>query len=126
MLPAHACSMGKVHPSPATTYVLSELSKAQLAPITNATITDPYQLRDSWKRFAKREFGQQKSRLIVGEASLLLRPSEIVVAPASGAIAVSGPVERVCENAGSREPSSSSYVREGARTISRDLGAIPW
>jgi DNA-binding IclR family transcriptional regulator len=42
-----------------------------------------------------------------------------------GSIAISGPVERLCE---SEAPRSElvSYVRESARSISRDLGAIPW
>src|ERR1039458_9838320 len=42
-----------------------------------------------------------------------------------GAIAISGPVERLCD---AELPRSDlvAYVRESARAISRDLGAIPW
>ena len=42
-----------------------------------------------------------------------------------GAIGISGPVERLT---GDGEPRSDlvSFVREAARAVSRDLGAIPW
>ena len=42
-----------------------------------------------------------------------------------GAIGISGPVERLLKGG---EPSIEliSYVREAARAVSRDLGAIPW
>jgi DNA-binding IclR family transcriptional regulator len=42
-----------------------------------------------------------------------------------GSIAISGPIERLCE---AEMPRSDlvEYVRESARSISRDLGAIPW
>jgi DNA-binding IclR family transcriptional regulator len=42
-----------------------------------------------------------------------------------GAIGISGPVERLCEDGGAREE-LVSYVREAARAVSRELGAIPW
>ena len=42
-----------------------------------------------------------------------------------GAIGISGPIERLLAGG---EPSAEliSYVREAARSVSRDLGAIPW
>jgi DNA-binding IclR family transcriptional regulator len=42
-----------------------------------------------------------------------------------GAIGISGPVERLMENGAPRND-LVSYVREAARAVSRDLGAIPW
>jgi DNA-binding IclR family transcriptional regulator len=42
-----------------------------------------------------------------------------------GAIGISGPIERLADG---EDPRSDliSYVRESARAVSRDLGAIPW
>ena len=42
-----------------------------------------------------------------------------------GAIAVSGPIERICEN-GSPQTRLVDNVIQSARTISRELGADPW
>ena len=42
-----------------------------------------------------------------------------------GAIGISGPVERLFRD-GAPDTEFVSYVREAARAVSRDLGAIPW
>ena len=42
-----------------------------------------------------------------------------------GAIGISGPVERLVED-GEPRTDLVSFVREAARAVSRDLGAIPW
>jgi DNA-binding IclR family transcriptional regulator len=42
-----------------------------------------------------------------------------------GAIGISGPIERLADRSGPRSD-LISYVRESARAVSRDLGAIPW
>ena len=42
-----------------------------------------------------------------------------------GAIGISGPIERLANGEGPRSD-LISYVRESARAVSRDLGAIPW
>jgi DNA-binding IclR family transcriptional regulator len=42
-----------------------------------------------------------------------------------GAIGISGPIERLPNSEGPRSE-LISYVRESARAVSRDLGAIPW
>jgi DNA-binding IclR family transcriptional regulator len=62
--------------------------------------------------------------LVKGEASCAA-PIRDRRGASVGAIAVSGPVERVCDR-GQPRAELVSYVREGARTISKDLGAIPW
>ena len=43
-----------------------------------------------------------------------------------GAIGISGPVERLRDTDGAPRSDLVSYVREAARAVSRDLGAIPW
>ena len=62
--------------------------------------------------------------LIYGEASVAA-PIHDRRGMVVGAIAISGPIERICEGSQPRNE-LISYVREGARTISRDLGAVPW
>ena len=42
-----------------------------------------------------------------------------------GAIGISGPVERLRDD-GEVRSDLVSFVREAARSVSRDLGAIPW
>ena len=106
-------------------YLVTELSKkTQLARITSATITDPYQLSAELEEVRDRGWAAEIEELIAGEASCAA-PIRDRRGASVGAIAVSGPVERLCER-GEPRAELVSYVREGARTISRDLGAIPW
>src|SRR6202051_215098 len=123
LLPAHATAMGKVllahHP-----YLAAELSKKELARFTPATITDPQRLLAELEQVKTDGWASEMEELIQGEASCAA-PVHDRMGVAVGAIAISGPIERLCE--GSRLRSDLvSYVREGARTISRDLGAVPW
>jgi len=62
--------------------------------------------------------------LVTGEASLAA-PIDDRRDVTVGAIAISGPMERICHN-GAPRSEMVSHVREAARAISRDLGAIPW
>ena len=124
LLPAHASAMGKVLLAH-NPYLVTELSKkTQLARITSATITDPYQLSAELEEVRDRGWAAEIEELIAGEASCAA-PIRDRRGASVGAIAVSGPVERLCER-GEPRAELVSYVREGARTISRDLGAIPW
>ena len=123
LLPAHASAMGKVLLAHSP-YVVTELSKTRLAAITSATITDPYQLNAELEEVRERGWAAEIEELTVGEASCAA-PIRDRRGVSVGAIAITGPVERVCEN-GEPRAELVSYVREGARTISRDLGAIPW
>ena len=93
MLPAHASSMGKVLLAH-NRYVITELSKTQLARITSATITDPYQLSAELEEVRERGWAAEIEELIVGEASCAA-PIRDRRGVNVGAIAVSGPVERV-------------------------------
>jgi len=123
LLPALACAMGKVLLAHSP-YVVTELSKTQLPAITSATITDPYQLGAELEEVRERGWAAEIEELIVGEASCAA-PIRDRRGVSVGAIAITGAVERVCER-GQPRAELVSYVREGARTISRDLGAIPW
>jgi DNA-binding IclR family transcriptional regulator len=123
LLPAHATAMGKVllahHP-----YLAVELSKRELVRFTIATITDPRVLTAELERVREQGWASEMEELVQGEASCAA-PIRDRMGVAVGSIAIRGPIERLCEGS---QPRSDlvSYVREGARTISRDLGAVPW
>jgi DNA-binding IclR family transcriptional regulator len=122
LLPIHATAMGKVllayHP-----YLTAELN-GNLPRFTNCTITNPKLLGKEIERVQEQGWASSIEELIDGETSFAA-PIRDRQGVAVGAIAISGPTERLCEDA---QPRSDlvSYVREGARTISRDLGAVPW
>jgi len=124
LLPVHATAMGKAllahHP-----YLADELGNNDALPrFTTGTITDPGLLTAELERVREQGWASEVQELIDGEASCAapIRDRRGIIV---GAIAISGPVDRLCEGS---EPHSKliAAVREGARTISRDLGAVPW
>jgi len=123
LLPAHASALGKMLLA-SSEYALEEVAAAGLERFTATTITDTYQLRAALEEVRRRGWAADLEELVEGEVSLAApiadRRGAIV-----GAIGISGPVERLCQDG---EPRSElvSYVREAARSVSRDLGAIPW
>ena len=123
LLPAHATALGKalLADSP---YIASALTGAGLERFTPATVTDPDALRAELEETRDRGWAAEIEELIEGEASYaaaIKDRRDVLV----GAIGISGPVERLLAGG---EPSAAliSYVRETARAVSRDLGAIPW
>ncbi len=125
LLPIHATAMGKVllaaHP-----YMASDLGNGtgQLPRYTPSTITDPKVLTAELQQVLDQGWASSLEELIEGETSLAA-PIRDRQGVAVGAIAISGPTERLCEDAQPRAE-LLAFVREGARTISRDLGAVPW
>jgi DNA-binding IclR family transcriptional regulator len=125
LLPMHATAMGKVllayHP-----YMAADLGNGtgKLPRYTPNTITDPKVLTAELKQVLEQGWASSVEELIEGETSLAA-PIRDRQGVAVGAIAISGPTERLCEDAQPRNE-LLSFVREGARTISRDLGAVPW
>ena len=123
LLPAHATALGKalLADSP---YIASALASAGLERFTPATVDDPDALRAQLEEARERGWAAEVEELIEGEASVAAAIKDrrgVLV----GAIGISGPVERLLTGG---EPSAEliSYVREAARAVSRDLGAIPW
>jgi DNA-binding IclR family transcriptional regulator len=121
LLPIHATALGKalLAESP---YVASVL--AGLEAFTAVTVTDPDALRAQLVQTRERGWAAEVEELIEGEASYAAAIKDrrgVLV----GAIGISGPIERLLSDG---EPSAEliSYVREAARAVSRDLGAIPW
>lgn len=123
LLPAHATALGKVLLA-ANRYAARELAVAGLPRYTPATITDAGVLERELQDVLRRGWAADAEELVAGVVSIaapILDRREATV----GAIGISGPVERLSEE---RAPRTElvSYVREAARSVSRDLGAIPW
>lgn len=123
LLPAHASAMGKVLLA-ANRWAAAELVAAGLARFTPATITGGDELVAALDSTHERGWAHDAEELVAGEVS--------VAAPISdrrgvtvGAMGISGPVERLTEDGVPRND-LVSFVRETARSVSRDLGAIPW
>jgi DNA-binding IclR family transcriptional regulator len=123
LLPAHATAMGKIllafH-----RYTATEVAKAGLDCFTGATITDPHQLMAELAEVRERGWAADVEELVDGEASMAA-PIDDRRGVTMGAVAISGPVDRLCSR-GAPRSQLISYVREAARAVSRELGAIPW
>jgi DNA-binding IclR family transcriptional regulator len=123
LLPAHATAMGKVLLA-ANRYAAAELAAAGLTGYTAATITDGKQLSAELQEVLERGWAADNEELEPGVVSIAA-PIQDRRAVTVGAIGISGPVERLTED-GAPRSELVAYVREAARSVSRDLGAIPW
>ena len=123
LLPAHATALGKVLLA-RDPYVAEGLIKSGLAGFTTSTIVEADALRGELEAVRERGWAADMQELVSGEVSLaapILDRRGLTV----GAIGISGPIERLCDD-GSVRTDLVSYVREAARAVSRDLGAMPW
>jgi DNA-binding IclR family transcriptional regulator len=123
LLPAHATALGKVLLADHS-YAAEALSKAPLPGFTSATICDGERLRRELEAVRERGWAADVEELVGGEVSYAA-PIKDKLGVTVGAMGISGPVERLCEQAEVRSD-LISYVREAARAVSRELGAIPW
>ena len=123
LLPAHATALGKVllahHP-----YVASALMAAGLEAYTEATITDPERLERELSRVRAQGWAVEVGELVPGQVSYGA-PIADRRGMTVGAMGIFGPPERLLA---ARQPRGDllAYVRDGARAVSRELGAIPW
>jgi DNA-binding IclR family transcriptional regulator len=123
LLPAHATALGKVllahHP-----YVASALAAAGLEAFTDATITDPDRLERELARVRAQGWAAEIGELVPGQVSYAA-PIADRRGLTVGAMGIFGPPERLLA---ARQPRGDllAYVREAARAVSRELGAIPW
>ncbi|MEV6718291.1 MULTISPECIES: IclR family transcriptional regulator [Lentzea] len=87
---------------------------------------DPEQLHADMNVVRDRDWAYDLHELVEGEASVAapIRDRRGVVV---GAIGISGPVERLCDSP-DQPPRLElvSYVREAARSVSRELGGLSW
>jgi DNA-binding IclR family transcriptional regulator len=124
LLPAHATALGKVllahHP-----YVASALAAdGLLEAYTPATITDPVRLERELARVRGQGWAADIGELAPGQVSYAA-PIVDRRGMTVGAMGIFGPPERLLA---ARQPRGDllAYVREAARAVSRELGAIPW
>ena len=123
LMPAHATALGKVLLA-ANRYAAAELAAEGLPRFTPATLTDWDTLAADLKEVMDRGWASDHEELVAGEVSIAA-PIEDRRSVTVGAIGISGPVERLCDD-GAVKADLVSFVREAARAVSRDLGAIPW
>ena len=123
LLPAHATALGKVllanHP-----YLASALAENGLQAYTDATITDHDRLERELVRVRAQGWAADIGELVPGQVSYVA-PIVDRRGTTVGAMGIFGPPERLLA---ARQPRGDllGYVREGARAVSRELGAIPW
>jgi DNA-binding IclR family transcriptional regulator len=123
LLPAHATALGKVllayHP-----YVADELVKQGLASFTGATICGRDRLDRELQRIRDRGWASEIGELTPAQVSLAA-PIKDRSGLTVGAMGIFGPPERLLA---ARHPRGELlvHVREAARAVSRELGAIPW
>ena len=123
LLPAHATAMGKVLLA-SNRYAAAELASTGLPRYTTSTLTDWAALDAELDVVQERGWAIDAEELEVGVVSLAA-PIQDRRGVTVGAIGISGPVERLVEG-GEPRTDLVSFVREAARAVSRDLGAIPW
>ncbi|MGH2968801.1 MAG: IclR family transcriptional regulator domain-containing protein, partial [Solirubrobacteraceae bacterium] len=108
----------------ANRYAAAELATAGLTRFTPATIVEWDALASELEEVLERGWAADVEELVAGEVSIAA-PIEDRRAVTVGAIGISGPVERLSHE-GEPRMDLVSFVREAARSVSRDLGAIPW
>ena len=123
LLPAHATALGKVLLSH-NRYLLGDLATDGLRAFTAATITDPGRLERELDRVHAQGWAVEVGEMLPGQvafaAPIVDRRNHIV-----GAMGIFGPPERLLAARQPRSPLLAA-VREAARAVSRELGAIPW
>jgi DNA-binding IclR family transcriptional regulator len=123
LVPAHASSLGKALLAHHR-YLLEDLGDGRLASYTPATVTALRELRRCLDEICRRGWAGEVGELLPGVASIAA-PIEDRRGVVAGAIGISGPIDRLCERRRPR-PELIGFVMDSARTISRELGAIPW
>jgi DNA-binding IclR family transcriptional regulator len=123
LLPAHATALGKVLLANRL-HGGAEPNNREFVAFTDATITDPPRLLREFDRVRKQGWSSEIGELSRDQVSIAAPISDrrgVVV----GAIAIFGTRERLL-NARKLRGDLLGYVREAARAVSRELGAIPW
>jgi DNA-binding IclR family transcriptional regulator len=122
VVPLHATALGKAllahdHELTAT------IAEHELASCTPATVTDPDALGRQLGAIARRGWADDVGEFLPGVASIAA-PIEGRHRAVIGAIAISGPIERLCVDRSPR-PDLAGYVMNSARAIARELGWTP-
>ncbi|SEQ33338.1 IclR family transcriptional regulator [Lentzea albida] len=119
LLPWHATALGKA------LVAFGEWPDGELQAFTRHTL-NPDQLYVAMNEVRDRDWAYDLHELVEGEASVAA-PIRDRRGVAVGAIGISGPVERLCDSP-DQPPRLElvSYVREAARSVSRELGGLSW
>jgi DNA-binding IclR family transcriptional regulator len=123
LMPLHATALGKAllahHRD-----VVGGLASRGLASYTSATLTDVDRLTAELDAATNRGWAGDVAEFLPGVASIA-SPVHSHDRTVLGAVAISGPVERICAN-GSPRPELAGHVMQSALRISRELGGGPW
>jgi DNA-binding IclR family transcriptional regulator len=123
LIPAHATALGKAllahRPD-----LASVVAGRELATYTATTIGDPAGFTEQLRTIAGRGWAGDVEELLPGVASIAA-PIEGRERVVIGAIAVSGPIERICKDRSPRRD-LAEQVMGSARAVSRELGWSPW
>ena len=122
LIPTHATALGKVLLAHHR-YLTSDINGERLAQYTPATVTDVEQLTQELDQIYARGWASEVGELFRGVASIAA-PIEDRRDVIVGAIAITGTIERLCDD-GSPRANLRDFVMESARAVSRDLGSIP-
>jgi DNA-binding IclR family transcriptional regulator len=117
-LPAHASALGKALLAYAPN--VSVFLAKGLPAYSSRTITEPDQLRKALEGVRERGWAAEVEEMTVGEAGIAV-PIRGHGGLVVGAIAVTGPVDRICDPSRRPRPALVSRVRDAARAVSRDL-----
>lgn len=119
LLPWHATALGKA------LVAFGEWPDGDLQRFTRHTL-NPDELAVSMNEVRDRDWAYDLHELVEGEASVAA-PIRDKRGAVVGAIGISGPVERLCDSP-DQPPRLElvSYVREAARSVSRELGGLSW
>ena len=124
LVPALATALGKALLAHHM-YVLTEVGSSEpLARYTPATVIDVKALARELEEVRQLGWSSEVGELFSGIASIAA-PIEDRRRVTAGAIGISGPIERLWKG---RRPRAElvAEVMQSARTVSRELGAIPW
>jgi DNA-binding IclR family transcriptional regulator len=119
LLPWHATALGKA------LVAFGEWPDGDLRRFTRHTL-NPDELHTAMNEVRDRDWAYDLHELVEGEASVAA-PIRDRRGTVVGTIGISGPVERLCESP-DQPPRLElvSYVREAARSVSRELGGLSW
>lgn len=130
LLPLHASALGKTLMAfdplavPEEPSVETAVEAAELPGYTAHTITSFTALMAELESVRANGWAAELEELVDGEVAIAA-PIRDRRGTAVGAIGLSGAVERLRDDRGLRMD-QVSYVRDAARSISRELGAHPW
>jgi DNA-binding IclR family transcriptional regulator len=119
----HATALGKALLAHSRA-VAGEVAAGGLRSHTPDTLTDPDRLNDELDAVSERGWAGEVCEFLPDMASIAA-PVESRENRVVGAIAISGPVERICADRSPR-PELAAYVIDTATRISRELGGGPW